>query len=465
MSQKIVTPIPLQPEAAPAVDASRRFILNPNARVLPFDTSASETMYQVILGVRRAQINERTCELLRHLLSGKTASELFDDLAGTLEDAPDGASRVQAALDSLLKRGFVLELDAKGDPFPEAPDHMLGRGKRQHPLALHIKLLSREQILPISSLLKHFFRERIFQCLIAFIVLSHFIFFLNDQVLHKYGTHLVHLSSPGAWAIIVCCVYLSVLFHELGHCAACEYYGVKHGEIGAGLLFIYPVFYADVADCWSLPRLHRAVVDSAGIYLQLLVSGVAGLIWVLTGDSLLRIFIYSTILTAAFNMNPFLRMDGYWLLADLSGVPQLYKAGRDALRYIMDQVLKRNRGSIPPEIMSRPLWIILVVLLHGVGSTAFFVYFFAKIILQVVPRLFNALPENLSQIAHEITSYHFSGQLAHLLIVCFFLCAAAVGATRFCFRLCRAAWKSPVCRPIRGGVGHLMLSLKSAPRS
>lgn len=465
MFQKRVTPIPLQPDEAAPDAESRRFILNPNARVLPFDTSASETMYQVTLGVRRVQINERTSELLQHLVSAKTAAELFDELAGTLQDASDGASRLQTALDSLLKRGLVLEVDAKGDPLPETPDHILGRGKRQHPLALHIRLLSREQILPVSSVLKHLFGERVFQCLIAFIVISHFIFFLNDQVLHKYGTHLVHLSSPGAWALIVCCVYLSVLFHELGHCAACEYYGVKHGEIGAGLLFIYPVFYADVAECWLLPRLRRAIVDSAGIYFQLLVSGVAGLIWVLTGDSLLRIFIYSTVLTAAFNMNPFLRMDGYWLLADLSGVPQLYKAGRDALRYIMDRILKRNCSASPPEIMSRPLWIILVVLLHGVGSTVFFAYFFAKIILQVVPRLFNALPENLSQIAHEITSYHFSGQLAHLLIVCFFLCAAAVGATRFCFRLCRAAWKSSVCRPIRGGVGHLMLSPKSAPRS
>ena len=49
-------------------------------------------------------------------------------------------------------------------------------------------------------------------------------------------------------------VILSTLIHEFGHIACCRYYGAKHGEIGMGVYFIFPVAYSDVTGIWALPK-------------------------------------------------------------------------------------------------------------------------------------------------------------------------------------------------------------------
>ena len=44
----------------------------------------------------------------------------------------------------------------------------------------------------------------------------------------------------------------SSFFHELGHAAACKYFGIRHGGIGFGLYLNFPVLYTDVTEVWKL---------------------------------------------------------------------------------------------------------------------------------------------------------------------------------------------------------------------
>jgi putative peptide zinc metalloprotease protein len=124
-------------------------------------------------------------------------------------------------------------------------------------------------------------------------------------------------------------LFFSLILHELGHAAACARYGGRVGKIGFMLYLFRPGMYVDVSDAWLFPRArHRIVVSLAGVYVDSLVvcaalftwrwgdpgSGVTKFAFVLATVSLLRVL---------FNLVPFLRLDGYFVLADLLGIKNL----------------------------------------------------------------------------------------------------------------------------------------------
>jgi putative peptide zinc metalloprotease protein len=125
---------------------------------------------------------------------------------------------------------------------------------------------------------------------------------------------------------------LGIIVHELGHLAACARFGAAHGGIGMGLYWCMPVFYAEVNGAWMLPRLQRAVVDVGGIYLQCAYVVTLGAVYLATGAAAaLEAIVWSHFLMLH-TLNPVLKYDGYWLLTDLAGAPNLHAQIRESAR-------------------------------------------------------------------------------------------------------------------------------------
>ena len=74
------------------------------------------------------------------------------------------------------------------------------------------------------------------------------------------------LLEPGYLLAFLGLIVASMLFHELGHAAACRYGGGRPGAIGAGLYLMLPAFYTNVTDAYRLPRRARVRTDLGGIY-------------------------------------------------------------------------------------------------------------------------------------------------------------------------------------------------------
>lgn len=134
--------------------------------------------------------------------------------------------------------------------------------------------------------------------------------------------------------LVIGLIFLSTLFHEVGHLAACRYYGAKHGEMGFGFYFIFPVAYSDVTGIWALPKSQRVLVNLAGIYLELLYIS---LLLALSPSYPDLVFPAAILMTRiAYTMVPFLRNDGYWLTSDLLKEPNLlprsHRVLNDSLR-------------------------------------------------------------------------------------------------------------------------------------
>lgn len=126
--------------------------------------------------------------------------------------------------------------------------------------------------------------------------------------------------------------------HELGHALACVRYQVQCREVGLYLLFFTPCFYCDTSDSWRLKsKWSRIAISAAGMYVELVIAAIAAAVWLLTRDGLIHSMAANTMIvcsvgTLAVNANPLLKYDGYYILSDLWGVPNLSEQSREALR-------------------------------------------------------------------------------------------------------------------------------------
>ena len=124
---------------------------------------------------------------------------------------------------------------------------------------------------------------------------------------------------------------LSGGFHEFGHAAAARYSGAEPGVIGAGLYLVWPAFYTDVTDSYRLGRWGRIRTDLGGLYFNSIVVVLTFFWWYSTGWDALLLLVATQILQMVQQLLPLLRFDGYHLLADLTGVPDLYQRIRPTL--------------------------------------------------------------------------------------------------------------------------------------
>ena len=128
--------------------------------------------------------------------------------------------------------------------------------------------------------------------------------------------------APGDAALALALFLVTALWHELGHAAALARAGYPPGGIGAGLLFVIPVLYADVTAVGVLPRGGRLRVDAAGMVFQFgLGGGLAAMAG--PGHAVPALAAWLALVAVAWSLLPFIRADGYWLLCDLLEVPEL----------------------------------------------------------------------------------------------------------------------------------------------
>ena len=127
---------------------------------------------------------------------------------------------------------------------------------------------------------------------------------------------------------------MSALWHELGHAAALARSGYPPGGIGAGILFVIPVLFADVSAVGALSRMGRLRVDMSGVVFQLAAGGlfmaVASVPSIPAGSAQILVLAGSSALLAVtWSLFPFIRSDGYWLLCDLLMLDDLDRPPRE----------------------------------------------------------------------------------------------------------------------------------------
>lgn len=151
------------------------------------------------------------------------------------------------------------------------------------------------------------------------------IFLAARQWDHFKATFLHFFTLEGLFFYLLATILVKI-GHELGHSFTAKYYGLNVPVIGLFFMIFMPLFYTDTSQAWLLsrrrPRLHIAM---AGVMVELAFAGIALLLWSFLPDGPIRSAAYfiaavSWISTLVTNISPFMRFDGYYILADASGI-------------------------------------------------------------------------------------------------------------------------------------------------
>ena len=165
-----------------------------------------------------------------------------------------------------------------------------------------------------------------------------------------------------------------ILIHELGHAYTCKFFGGEVRELGFMLLYFQPAFYCNVSDAWSFPqRSARLWVTAAGMWIQLVMAGVAAIAWGLLapGTWLATAAIATMIIggatTVLTNANPLLPLDGYFALTDVLEIPNLrHRAYAYARWWVQQRVLRIDAPEPSATARERK-----VFLIYGALSAAY----------------------------------------------------------------------------------------------
>jgi putative peptide zinc metalloprotease protein len=119
------------------------------------------------------------------------------------------------------------------------------------------------------------------------------------------------------------------LVHEVAHALALVRHGGRVGEVGVSWILGLPVPYVDASASDRFAHAsQRALVAAAGILAESALAAIGLIAWAATepgwlNDAAFAVAVVGVTSTLLFNGNPLLRMDGYFVLCDLAGLPNL----------------------------------------------------------------------------------------------------------------------------------------------
>lgn len=176
------------------------------------------------------------------------------------------------------------------------------------------------------------------------------------QQLHRF-------LGPRDVAVMLLIFVVVKCLHEAGHAFVSRIFGAECNECGLMLLVFTPVLYTNVTDVWMLKQRQRLLVTAAGMLVELFIASVCVVLWSLaatgvTESLLLNTVIVCSVSTILFNGNPLLRFDGYHLLADWIGIPNLARQSSAVVRRTALQLVS---GCVDDTMDVRPrrYWFLL----------------------------------------------------------------------------------------------------------
>ena len=200
--------------------------------------------------------------------------------------------------------------------------------------------------------------------------------------------HFFTWSGALMYGAVFCAVKV---VHELGHAYTATRFGCRVPTIGVALMVMMPVLYSDISDAYRLSSRRKGLwIAGVGVVAELGLAAVATLVWGFLPDGAIRsvVFVAATtswVMSLAVNLNPFMRFDGYYLLADGLGIPNLQDRAFAFGQWRIRELLFAP-GAPPPEAVGLSnrriliayawgIWLYRLVLFTGI-ALAVYHYFF-----------------------------------------------------------------------------------------
>ena len=263
------------------------------------------------------------------------------------------ADNVSTLIDNNLRPdGVVLGTDGN-TPDLAKPDPLLA-------LKLKTTLVPEGAVNVIAGLLRPLFWPPVILAVLAGLVALDIWYF----GIHGIGGGLRDLLyQPLVVLMIYGLLILSVGWHELGHATACRYGGARPGKIGFGIYVVWPAFYTDVTDALKLGKGGRVRTDLGGVYFNAIFALAVGGVYALTGFEPILVLIVIQHMLMLYQFMPFLRLDGYHVVSDLTGIPDLFGRIKPTLKSMVPgQETSRKVTELKPWARAVvTIWVLTVI--------------------------------------------------------------------------------------------------------
>jgi putative peptide zinc metalloprotease protein len=266
-------------------------------------------------------------------------------MVSCLLDGTRGADDIAAVVSADLGRTLTAEqvrylitaklaplgiVAGQGAPAPPTASPLLA-------LRARVTLLPETAACAAGTFLRPLFRLPVIAAVIVSVAALDFWIFTT----HGLGPALSQLlNDPVDLLLVAGLSVVSALFHECGHAAGCRYGGARPGRIGAGLYLVWPSFFTNVTDSYRLSRAGRLRTDLGGLYFNMIFMLVLAACYGATRAEILLLVIAVTHLEMLEQLLPFVRFDGYFILSDLVGVPDLFNRVAPVLRGCLARCLR-----------------------------------------------------------------------------------------------------------------------------
>jgi putative peptide zinc metalloprotease protein len=147
-----------------------------------------------------------------------------------------------------------------------------------------------------------------------------------DIRLYYTFTHKTVLDIVEFWVLLLALGFI----HESAHGLTCKHYGGEVHSMGLMFLYLTPAFYVDVTETWiSATKVQRLATIIAGIWVEMVVCGIAMIVWTNTQpgpwvhDFTYKIILITGVAVIVMNLNPLIKLDGYYFFTEFIGIPDL----------------------------------------------------------------------------------------------------------------------------------------------
>lgn len=279
------------------------------------------------------QLREEEHFIFSRLTKGATVDSIISSFNRVFAPLRLSLSQLDAYLRTLLAMGLIVQRTGDASGLLERKDRvqrMSWIAALGNPLVIRWRGIDPSALLnAVYPLVRWCYRPSF---VIASLMLMCFAVFWMLVQHEEFATRLPAMSafiSVHNLVWIAIALGLAKIVHELAHALTCKHFGGRCHEMGLMLLVFTPCLYCNVSDAWMMRnRWHRIAVSGAGIFVELLLAAGASLLWWASEPGVLNsiclnMMIVCSVNTLLFNGNPLLKYDGYYVLADLVGVPNL----------------------------------------------------------------------------------------------------------------------------------------------
>jgi putative peptide zinc metalloprotease protein len=212
------------------------------------------------------------------------------------------------------------------------------------------------------------------------------------------------IHQPALLLLLIAVELLAATFHEIGHVTACRYGGARPGNMGIGLYIVWPAFYSTVTDSYRLDRVGRLRTDLGGVYFNAVFLVGMGLLYLQTGTPWMLLALIALHSGTLWQFLPSIRLDGYYILADLVGVPDLFSYVVPALKSLVPG------RPVHPRVRALRPWP-RRIMVGWVAAVVPTLLFYLVVFLVAVPKVLPVVWREVQLFLHTLETSVRSGQV------------------------------------------------------